>query len=181
MKSPPLVSVCPALVIAVALSLSGCGEATPKHAKRNAAAPVAAAEAPQSVVPKKDSQPISGEAMANYRPPFVDRDDPFAPPNSELAQRLAKANNVAGDVELKGVIDVDTPRAILRINGKVAHARAGETVQGVKVVRIEGERVTLERGERSWTVLVREHNDQASGPAPHPPTAEPAAGNKLSS
>jgi hypothetical protein len=142
-----------ALAAALATSLCGCGgEAKPKKKRggggESPAAPMAAAPTKSNTVARA-SDKAAVEAFANYKPFFPNRLDPFAAPSAELTKNVVQAVIEPG-VFFKGVVDVDGPKAILSINGRVYFVGEGETSQEVEVVKLDGNQVTLRRNGKTW-------------------------------
>ena len=92
---------------------------------------------------------------ASYNPPFPEREDLFQPPNPELAAKSARSV-AASDVVLKGIVRFEGARALLEIDGQVVAVRERSQHGSVHVVSIDPPRVTLKRGERTWTASLRD-------------------------
>lgn len=113
-------------------------EVTPQPEKPTEAPPVEKAKAP----------------VAEYVPPFPDREDLFAPP-----QRTHVAKHTGGDdqenlVELKGFVNVKEPKVILAIDGVFTPLSAGHEKYGVQVISINQPSVVLQRGRSRWTATL---------------------------
>lgn len=104
-----------------------------------------AAEAGAAIDPVKALR----EAMASYVAPFPERTNMFVPPKD--APRSSSAPLTEGDVQLRGLVNVGEPRAILDIEGATALVGVGDEKFGVRVVSIDDRRVVLERGATQWT------------------------------
>lgn len=146
----PCVLACGALACLVA---GGCGDAP---AKRGAPArPAETPAAQQSPAVPAAAAPAEAATLAGYNPPFPEREDLFAPPNPELAAKAARST-AATDVVLKGIVQFEGARALLEIDGQVVQLRERGHHGSVHVVSIDPPRVTLKRGERTWTASLRE-------------------------
>ena len=89
------------------------------------------------------------EAMQQYVAPFPSRANLFVPPKQGPITSTSRVTE--GAVQLRGVVDVGEPRAILDIEGAIALVPVGREEYGVKVVSIENKTVTLQRGSNKWT------------------------------
>jgi hypothetical protein len=105
----------------------------------------------------KGAQPVSGKkeaelaptAIAQFSPPFPDRDDLFEPP--QRAKGTVRRNDELGEtVELKGFINVDRPRVVLSIDGVISSLEEGDEKYGVQVISIQPPTVVLQRGRDRW-------------------------------
>jgi hypothetical protein len=144
------------LLLAALLLLTGCGKPEPAPA---ASKPVAVSAKPKPATPKtvtpKTAKPADDkvrdairEAMAAYVAPYPDRSELFVPP-----KEAPKSTSVTteGNVQLRGLVNVDEPQAILDVEGASALVPVGAEKFGVKVVSIENRSVTLQRGGTQWT------------------------------
>jgi hypothetical protein len=136
------------------LLAAGCSEAPEPPAARRSPTPAAAAPAASgataAAVPAAPQ-----EVPSDYRPPFPERTELFAPPNAGETVRAAR-RTVVSDVTLKGIIEFGGRRALVEIGGLVYSLREQEQRSGVKVVSIDHPRVTLERGDQRWTASLYE-------------------------
>jgi hypothetical protein len=148
--------VWPVCLAVCAVCFAGCQSSDEPVA---AAKPVAAASAvtPTKKTEPKGAQPISGKkdpdiapaAVAQFSPPFPNRDDLFEPP--ERAKGTVRRNEELGEsVELKGFINVDRPRVILSIDGVISSLEEGGEKYGVQVISIQPPTVVLQRGRDRW-------------------------------
>ncbi|MGI9456515.1 MAG: hypothetical protein ACR2NU_08130 [Aeoliella sp.] len=139
--------------------LSGCQQSEPEVvAAKGSPAP----QSPQVAVPLRlptandeSSTPEASsllQAMANYESPFPNRHEMFVPPKAGPAPRASSNNE--GNVQLRGFVDVDEPRAILDIEGATTLLAVGGEKYGVKVIAIDEMNVTLERGQTRWTATL---------------------------
>jgi hypothetical protein len=119
-------------------------------------APAAIAKAVRKLQPK-GAQPASGSkerdlaatAVAQFSPPFPNRDDLFEPP--QRAKGTMRRNDELGaTVELKGFINVDRPRVVLSIDGVISSLEEGGEKYGVQVISIQPPTVVLQRGRDRW-------------------------------
>lgn len=143
---------CGTLAILLPL-LAGCTSETPSIAKVTNLPPSRSAADPSDEKGAADSKPKASDqvarALAAYQPPFPERQEMFVPPKQSAESRHVQAEG--GAVELKGFVEVDQPRVILDIDGTIAALPVGTERFGVKVVAIEGGKVTLERNRTRWT------------------------------
>lgn len=139
------------LLPAVAL-LTGCQSAEQPAPVAVAAAPKPQAKQPRKPKPKVESEAVERDAlrqeMTDYVAPFPNRNAMFVPPKIDSRVRGSRVGE--GDVQLKGLVDVDQPRAILDIEGATTLLAVGGEKYGVKVVSIENNEVTLQRGPTKW-------------------------------
>jgi hypothetical protein len=121
--------------------------------------PVAAASGttPAKKIEPKGAQPVSRKkepeiapaAVAQFSPPFPNRDDLFEPP--KRAKGTVRRNEELGEsVELKGFINVDRPRVVLSIDGVISSLEEGGEKYGVQVISIQPPTVVLQRGRDRW-------------------------------
>ncbi|WP_425399767.1 hypothetical protein [Aeoliella sp.] len=130
------------------LIATGCQRAAPEPAADpSVAAPIAEAK-PATIEPSVDPRQVLREAMASYVAPYPGRSDLFVPPKDAPQQARSVSD---GNVQLRGLVDLGEPRAILDIEGATALVPVGQEKYGVKVVSIDGDEVTLERGQTKWT------------------------------
>ncbi|QDU57130.1 hypothetical protein [Aeoliella mucimassa] len=129
----------------------GCQQAEPPVAAPAASAPtiqpVVATVAATSDQETTRQQVV--EAMKNYVAPFPTRNNLFVPPKVTPGTRTSRVTE--GAVQLRGIVDLGEPQAILDIEGAVALIPVGREKYGVKVVLIEDQTVTLQRGGTRWT------------------------------
>jgi hypothetical protein len=139
------------LVLSTLLILTGCGKSEPAPP---ASKPVAATAKPKLATPKPakpaddNVHDATREAMAAYVAPYPDRTELFVPPKE--APKSASVTT-EGNVQLRGLVNVDQPQAILDVEGAIALIPVGAEKFGVKVVSIEDRSVTLQRGGTQWT------------------------------
>ncbi len=89
------------------------------------------------------------EAMANYVAPYPHRQTLFFPPKDAPKSRTGPVDE--SDVQLRGLVNVGQPQAILDIEGATALVGVGHEKLGVRVVSIEDHEVVLQRGPTRWT------------------------------
>jgi len=133
------------------LVLTGCQQSAP-NATENRAAPEASRVVTAADKVEKPSQKESDKlltAMTEYEPPYPTRRDKFIPPKVGLAPR-SNDDGVAA-VQLKGLVNVGEPRAVLDIEGATTLLAVGSEKYGVRVISIDDLKVTLERGRTRWT------------------------------
>lgn len=140
------------LLAALLLSMAGCQQSDPEATTSSELAPAPA-------VPVARAEPVIHEAkiersskirqlMADYVVPFPGRTDMFEPPKDAPRQASTMSD---GSVQLRGLVDVGEPQAILDIEGAIAIVPVGREKYGVKVVSIDKQKVTLQRGQTTWT------------------------------
>jgi len=141
------IGLAPALVL-----LAGCQSAEEPTATAVAAAAKPQAQTPRQAKPKVEAADAKRDAlrqiMADYVAPFPNRNAMFVPPKVDSRVRGSRVGE--GDVQLKGLVDVDEPKAILDIEGATTLLAVGGEKYGVKVVSIEKNEVTLQRGPTRW-------------------------------
>ena len=139
------------LILSALLVLNGCGKpesATP------ASKLVAAKAKPIPATPKpakpadEMTRDATREAMAAYVAPYPDRTELFVPPKEAPKSTTVTSE---GNVQLRGLVNVDQPQAILDVEGAIALIPVGAEKFGVKVVSIDDRSVTLQRGGTQWT------------------------------
>ncbi|WP_442481529.1 hypothetical protein [Aeoliella sp. SH292] len=139
------------LVLSTLLILTGCGKPEPAPP---ASKPVTVAAKPKLATPKpakpadQKVHDAAREAMAAYVAPYPDRTELFVPPKE--APKSASVTT-EGNVQLRGLVNVDQPQAILDVEGAIALIPVGAEKFGVKVVSIDDRSVTLQRGGTQWT------------------------------
>ena len=139
------------LSLVAILTLSGCSDADRPSLTSAARAQTQAALEPATPapVPEPVTVPEAEAAAERFEPPYPDRQDLFSP-----AAKVADAPErpeTAGDVGLRGFVNVDGLRALLVINGRVTVTEAGRQYSGIDVVSIDPPQVTLQRGRIRWT------------------------------
>jgi hypothetical protein len=139
------------LILFTVLILSGCGkpEPAPPASKPVAAMAKQKPAAPKPIKPTDEKvHDATRKAMAAYVAPYPDRTELFVPP-----KEAPKSTGVTteGNVQLRGLVNVDEPQAILDVEGAIALIPVGAEKFGVKVVSIEDRSVTLQRGGTQWT------------------------------
>ena len=155
----------PLWLMALLLSVAGCTEGeVASHSNRPAApTPVPASHTAGSTTTELvateaiSEDPVDGDAelatttAEEFRPPFPGRTELFRVDGDERATARVvrqQATDVA-DIQLKGFINVDRPRAILQVDGKVWIAHEGDVRDELTVVRVSPPNVTVTRhGER---------------------------------
>lgn len=136
----------------VAILLVGCQAGEEPVSASVVAAPKPSAKTDEKPQPKVDEAQASREAlrqaMVDYVAPFPSRKDMFVPPR---IKKNSPGSRVAeGDVQLKGLVNIDEPKAILDIEGATTLLAVGGEKYGVKVVSIDDHQVTLQRGPTRW-------------------------------
>ena len=141
----------------------GCGSSVPVTEGDTASPTVTPAVATGTDAAKPTSK-VASEAAAvvdepvAFEPPFPDRTDLFAQPNAnKVAAVVRERREQSGpDLQLKGFVNVGEPRAMLRIDGELWIARAGESRAGVEVVTITPPQVTIKRDEKNIELSLRD-------------------------
>ena len=134
------------------LSIVGCSQSAPLSSTSVAAArpepqPSSAVSAIAEIAETATS---SAPALAEaFEPPFPDREDLFNPSTKIAA--APERPETAGDVKLRGFVNVDGVKALLVINGQITPTVAGQQYAGIDVIAIEPPQVTLQRGRVRWT------------------------------
>jgi hypothetical protein len=115
--------------------------------------PIATSTAP-AATPADDAKVADQRAFA---PPFPQRQNPFVQPDKGTVHVVAQLRRREDDaqIQLKGFVTVDRPKALLRIGGRVWAAQEGDARDGVAVVRILPPAVTLQRDGVQWDVSLR--------------------------
>lgn len=104
-----------------------------------------------------DRTPNERESVAwpGFEPPFGDRVDLFLPPQSDAGSLPATpASPDAGQVVVKGFVNLGTPRAVLQIGDLVAPLAEGESRYDIRVLSIDPPQVVLQRGGNRWTATL---------------------------
>jgi hypothetical protein len=138
-------------LLALAL-LPGCQRTDPKIAATNVPQPIkptGAIESDSESDDKADQVKALREVMTSYVAPFPERADLFVPPKD--VPTSVSGPFAESDVQLRGLVDVGEPQAILDIEGAIALVAVGREKFGVKVVSIEKHQVVLQRGPSRWT------------------------------
>lgn len=134
------------------LLVAGCSESEPPQVAR-VASPTVTSVAVEQVRPDEavrlDAARALREAMANYVAPFPERTELFVPPKD--IPTASSGPLAESDVQLRGVVTLGEPRAILDIEGATAVVAVGGEKYGVKVIAIDDRKVQLERGPTRWT------------------------------
>lgn len=93
------------------------------------------------------------KSAVQFSPAFPDRTELFEPP--KRASSSVRRDDERGEsVELKGFINVDTPRAVLSIDGVISPIAEGGEKYGVQVISIQPPSVVLQRGRSRWTATL---------------------------
>lgn len=138
------------LAFAALVALSGCQsqEEPAETTAPPAAAPEAEAAKPESDESVQSARQQIVEQMARYVAPYPERHEWFVPPKDVPQTGITEG---AGNVQLRGLVNVGEPQAILDIEGATALVGVGAEKYGVRVVDIRGPKVTLQRGSTKWT------------------------------
>lgn len=101
-----------------------------------------------------DSKAEAKPEPRRYRAPFPRRTDLFTPVQRK---RVAKrSDQQSGEsVVLKGFANVDQPKAVLAIDGRITSVGIGVERFGVQVISIEPPEVVLQRGRSRWTAKLQ--------------------------
>ena len=145
------VSIATCVTIALML-ISGCQQSeTQETSSDGTTRPIDLVAKAPSVAKQEsvDSKVALRKAMATYVAPFPDRQTLFIPPKDAPKTRSGPVGE--GDVQLRGLVNVGQPQAILDIEGAIALIGVGHEKLGVKVVSIEDHEVVLQRGPTRWT------------------------------
>jgi hypothetical protein len=152
------------MLLCVGTGLFGCQSADEPATEPHAATTIPSAstgnaeaatseETPAVASQEQQSNPESSRAVAQFSPPFPERLELFEPP--KRAQSAVRQNDNDGEtVELKGFVNVDTPRVVLSIDGVVAPIAEGGEKYGVQVISIQPPSVVLQRGRSRWTATL---------------------------
>ena len=139
------------------LPLVGCGQSeepaavpTPKRASAPAAES-AATPAGNSAQPDEAETEPQSSRVAEFVPPFPER-DLFLPP--KRAQSTVRRDDAGETVELKGFVHVDQPKVVLAIDGVISPIAEGGEKYGVHVISIQPPSVVLQRGRNRWTATL---------------------------
>lgn len=142
----------------VVLAFAGCGESTDLASESSvvATAPgvedqVAPAEGATEPSEKAESTLKTAARKARYRPPFPQRKELFTPPANSRRVTQRNGSGFEETVELKGIVKIDKPHAVLAINGVEIPIPVGEERKGVQVISIDEKTVVLHRGRDRWT------------------------------
>ena len=133
----------------------GCAEPEPESSAPGpapAATPAPATEPEPAAEAKVDSVDKLREQMVNYVAPFPSRSTLFVP--AKQVPGASSEPSSEGSVQLRGLVDVGEPKAILDIEGAIALVAAGSEKYGVRVVSIDKRSVVLQRGSSSWTATL---------------------------
>jgi hypothetical protein len=142
------------------VGLAGC-QSTEEPTAVLAVAPAALVTAPAAKTEQQPSRPVGAKkepapasaAVAQFAPPFPDRQELFVPP--QRAQGTVRVEDQNGEsVELKGFVNVDLPRVVLSIDGVISPIHEGGEKYGVEVISIQPPSVVLQRGRRRWTATL---------------------------
>lgn len=145
--------------IALSLGISVCGCSEPETAPPAAPQPSASVIEGPSPSQLRRPQPVAGDAnpqspqaqakqSAKFDPPYQDRVEIFLPPSRKHSVAKSTSNS---EVQLRGFVRVDRPKALLVVDGKLRALAAGEQFGGIEVIQIEQPLVTLQRGRVRWT------------------------------
>jgi hypothetical protein len=152
------------LLLAAVIAAVGCSEeviepvvvAVPAP-KSNAEIPVSGQATSASITasqpaPDKSDKPLT--TAVSYSAPFPNRSDPFEAPKQARSSVRVGEGDENDSVELNGFVMVDTPRAILSIDGQIVLLPEGGEKYGVEVISIDAPRVVLQRGSSRWTATL---------------------------
>jgi hypothetical protein len=144
-------------MICLAVGLAGCQSSDVPTAAAPKTVASASGTSPAKKTEPKGAHPVNGKkepaiapaAIAQFSPPFPDRNDLFEPP--KRAKGTVRRNDELGEtVELKGFINVDRPRVVLSIDGVISSLEEGGEKYGVQVISIQPPTVVLQRGRDRW-------------------------------
>ena len=150
-------------IIFGALLASGCGSGEPV-AQHDDAAPsvsptaVAQSQAPQP--PQSTATPKEAEEIEEFVPPFPNRTDPFAQPTANKVAKVVRERREqnGADLQLKGFVHVDRPKAMLQMDGQLWIAAAGESRNGVEIAAIAPPVVTLRHDSQDFELSLLGEN-----------------------
>lgn len=143
-----------ALACAVAATLAaGCGGGDGVESQPLPATDVTSVGEELTVAPQVEEPAAGVTAWADYEFPYPYRETIFqAPRDVGYATAVATPVMMPGEVELKGFISVDVPKAILKRSGELAWVSAGDAVWGIEIVSIAPPEVTLRQDDEEWTL-----------------------------
>lgn len=147
------------ILLVMGATVCGCAQPAPENPSAGEASPPAelhgprpdkpAQAAPKAGEQAESEQPAPApEAQAKFDPPYKNRVDMFQPPNRKHA---VKNSNSTSEVLLRGFVNVDQPKALLVVDGKLRAMAAGEHFNGLELIQIDRPLVTLQRGRVRWT------------------------------
>lgn len=141
------------LLLGLAL-IVGCQNAKdPPQSEVVPSKPAVAVKTPNKLT---SSPPAPGPAsskpsapIAEFKPPFPERTDMFEAPKRDTST-TRRDDEHGQTVELKGFVNVDTPRVVLSIDGVITAIPEGGESYGVQVISIQPPTVMLQRGRNRW-------------------------------
>jgi hypothetical protein len=147
-------------LLCLAVLFAGCNTSPDLAAPTAAVAEPTPTDAPGVASAQSEPSPptangteVSPAAVADFTPPFPERTELFEPP--KRAQTTVRRDDESGNtVELKGFINVGSPKAVLSIDGVITPIAAGDEKYGVQVISIDGPAVVLQRGRSRWTATL---------------------------
>ena len=145
------------VVIAAIVIVAGCSKADPavERAEDQPAITPAAAREPETIEDDTTGKETDAvelvEESATFDPPFPNRTDPFAQPTAHRVAEVVRERReqTGADVQLKGFVHVDQPKAMLRIDGQLWIASAGDSRDGFEVLTVAPPLVKLKRDEKN--------------------------------
>lgn len=160
------------LVGALALTglLSGCGESEPNFEMPPPppigpdGRPILSAEDLGGDSAKAEEPDFDWSQPIVFNPPHPHRRDPFAANGAAAPDpsKVVRQTNSGGDgaIRVKGFVNVNGLRVVMRVGGEVRSLREGESLQGLKIVRIAPPHVTfVHRGAEVTRSVLREKTD----------------------
>jgi hypothetical protein len=143
--------LCLVLLATTAVGCNSADDVAPEAKPAVVSAPAAAASpkpAAANAAKAPDRAESESQTVAQFSPPFPDREDLFEPP--KRAQSTVRRDDAGETVELKGFVNVDQPQVILAIDGVISPIPEGGEKYGVQVISIEPPSVFLQRGRNRW-------------------------------
>ncbi len=104
---------------------------------------------PEAGFASSPNEPAATESNSEFKAPFPDRVDLFAPPQ-RVGGPAVSQGAIDSSVTLVGFVKVDRLRALLSVNGEIATVAEGETQLGIEVISVKPPHVVLQRGRQRW-------------------------------
>ena len=148
-------------ILALALSTqSGCNVDPETLESLQAAVNTVSAAQPSDAVGESATEPKQETAESQFVPKFPNRVDPFSfPAGIEMGDQDMTPMATVAAVEVLGFGNVGEAHVLLRINEQSSALRAGESVDGIKVIAINPPTVQLQMGTLIWTATMFDKTD----------------------
>jgi len=157
--------------------LSGCSQigSGPSGPEDFPDDPTAESLPPGAMGPPGASQTATGQSASSamgFKPPHPDRQNLFSRPHVGGANGTVQG----ADVKVRGFVNVNGVRALLAVRGKAFMMEEGQEKAGVKVVKIEPPKVTLQSGQTKWTISLfdAKRSEMGEDPKQQPPADKSA-------